>query len=159
MVSGSVTKATLKQLFEEACPYYLSIGMTWSQFWEQDVKIAEQFRKADELKKERDNLMAWLYGRYVYDALCEASPLFRFSMKGGRTEPMPYNSEPYPITEAEAEEREKREQKRLMERMKMQFMEYASRVARLMESKSRNERPEEDQDSAERKDDGRVNDQ
>lgn len=102
--------------------------MTYRDFWEGDVFMTEAYRKAYDLKRKNENYMAWLQGRYIYDALCEASPLFRMSFSRGRISPAEYTKEPYPITEAEAEERRIRKQKEDMERLKNAFMEFASNI-------------------------------
>lgn len=84
-------------MFDEAFPYYLSIGMTYAQFWEMDPALVRYYRQADALRLERKNLELWLQGRYVYDAVCCASPLLQaFAEKG--TKALPYTKEPYPLT-------------------------------------------------------------
>ena len=68
----------------------------------------------------------------VYEALCDASPLFRLSMKGGVVKPEPYVKEPYPVTEAEVRERERREAKLKEERLKAEFAAFAERMRQKM---------------------------
>ena len=99
----------------------MSIGMTYDEFWNQDVRLVEVYRKAQELREKRRNQDFWLQGMYVYEALCDASPLFRFSMKRGTIKPEPYVKEPYPITAAEVREREEREARIREERLKAEF--------------------------------------
>ena len=99
----------------------MSIGMTYEEFWYKDVKLVEYYRKADELKVKRQNEMAWLQGMYVYEALCDASPLFRMSMKKGIIKPTPYAKEPYPLTEKEVKARQERETKIKEERLRAEF--------------------------------------
>ena len=88
----------------------MSIGMTYNEFWHEDVRLVAVYRKAAELRDKRRNQELWLQGMYIYEALCDASPLFRLSMKGGTVKPAPYVKEPYPITDAEVRERQDREQ-------------------------------------------------
>ena len=99
----------------------MSIGMSYDEFWNGDVQMVKAYRKANELRDKRNNQNMWMQGRYFYDALCAASPLYRFSMKKGMIKPEPYTSEPYPITEAELREREEREAKAMEERLKAEF--------------------------------------
>ena len=87
----------------------MSIGMSYDEFWNQNVSMVKAYRKAYELREKRRNQELWLQGMYVYEALCDASPLFRFTMKKGAIKPEPYPKEPYPITVAEVREREERE--------------------------------------------------
>ena len=69
------SQSSYTEQFEEQCPYYLSIGMTYEQFWDGDCWMVKSYREAHKLRNKRDNEQAWLIGRYVYDAVCAASPL------------------------------------------------------------------------------------
>ena len=106
----------------------MSIGMSYDEFWNGDVSMVIAYRKANELRDKRRNYELWLQGMYVYEALCDASPLFRFSMKKGTIKPEPYVKEPYPITLAEVREREAREAKLKEERLKAEFAAFAERM-------------------------------
>jgi hypothetical protein len=110
----------------------MSIGMTYDEFWHQDVRLVEVYRKAAELRDRRRNQELWLQGMYIYEALCDVSPLFRFSMKGGTIKPEPYVKEPYPVTEAEVREREQREARLKEERLKAEFAAFSERMRRKM---------------------------
>ena len=57
------------------------------------------YREAQKLREQRDNTLAWLHGRYVYDALCLASPLFHDLAKSG-TRARPYMEKPYEMQPA-----------------------------------------------------------
>ena len=70
----------------------------------------------------------WRCVRYFYDALCAASPLYRFTQKREMIKPEPYTKEPYPITEAELREREEREAKAKEERLKAEFTAFVERM-------------------------------
>lgn len=110
----------------------MSIGMSYDEFWNQDVALVRAYRKAHELREKRQNAAAWLQGMYVYEALCDASPLFRFSMRKGTIKPEPYVQEPYPITEAEVREREEREARKKEERLKAEFAAFAASIRQKM---------------------------
>ena len=120
---GLKPSITYTETFEQLCPYYMSIGMTYNEFWNEDVNLVEVYRKADELRMKRQNQAAWLQGMYFYEALCDASPLFRFTMKG-KVKAEPYAKEPYPITEEEVKEREEKKARLKEERMKAQFEQF-----------------------------------
>ncbi len=95
---SSLPFVTYTERFNEQFPYYLSIGMTPEQYWDGDPEWARAFRKADEIRMERKNQELWLQGMYVYEAICDASPILHdFAKKG--TKPYPYADKPYPITE------------------------------------------------------------
>jgi hypothetical protein len=94
---GSLPFFTYTERFYEQFPYYLSIGMTPDQYWNGDPALVKYYRKADELKLERKNQELWLQGMYIYEAICDASPLLHSFAKKG-TKPHPYSEKPYPIT-------------------------------------------------------------
>ena len=110
----------------------MSIGMTYDEFWNQDVRLVEVYRKAAELRDKRRNQELWLQGMYIYEALCDASPLFRFSTKKGSIKPEPYVKEPYPITEAEVKAREERDARMKEDRLKAEFAAFAEQLRNKM---------------------------
>ncbi len=98
------------------CPYYISMGMTYEQFWFGEPVIAKMYREAHTLSRKRKNEELWLSGIYFMDAL--ASTVGNMFSKSK----FEYPSEPKPITEAELEERREREKREREERMKAKFM-------------------------------------
>lgn len=129
---GLKTFQTYTEIFNAICPHYMSIGMTYDEFWNGDVSLCGVYRKAEELRDKRQNQTLWLQGMYIYEALCDASPLFRFSMKKGTVKPEPYAKEPYPITAAEVQEREEHEARKKQERMKAEFAIFAESMRKKM---------------------------
>ena len=127
-----LTFQSYSEVFEQLCPYYMSIGMSYDEFWDGDVFRVKAYRKAHELRDKRRNQELWLQGMYFYEALCDASPLFRFTMKKGSIKPEPYVKEPYPITEADVREREMREARKKEERLKAEFAAFAERMRKKM---------------------------
>ena len=101
---------TYTEQFYEVFPYYLSIGMTYEQFWDGDPHLAKYYRQADEMRIERKNQELWLQGLYVYEALCDVAPILQAMAKKG-TKARPYPEQPYSITEKqrrkEIEEKER----------------------------------------------------
>lgn len=102
---------TYTEQFYEMLPFYLSIGMTYEQFWEGDPALTTYYRHANELKIERKNQELWLQGLYIYEALCDVAPIMNAMAKKG-TKPRPYPGQPYAVTEKqrkrEAEEKERK---------------------------------------------------
>lgn len=119
--NSSLPLLTYTEKFYEQFPYYLSIGMTPEQYWDGDCDLVKYYRKAEEMRTDRRNQELWLQGMYIYEALCDVSPvLHAFAKKG--TKPQPYPSNPYPLNEKQrAKEREEKE-RRLAEKGK-RFME------------------------------------
>jgi hypothetical protein len=106
----------------------MSIGMSYLEFWDGDVDLVRAYRKADELRRRRENETLWLQGMYIYEALCDASPLFRTSFGKRSIKPEPYCKEPYPITATEIREREEREARLKQERIKAEFEAFVGRM-------------------------------
>jgi hypothetical protein len=104
----------------------MSIGMTYDEFWNQDVTMVRAFRKADELKRRRQNEILWMQGVYIREALLSTVGNM-FSGKGST--PIEYPKEPYPITEEQVEEKKERERKSMEERMKADLLAIAARMA------------------------------
>lgn len=94
--------STYTEQFYEVFPYYLSLGMTYEQFWEGDPSLVKYYRKADEIRNERRNQELWLQGMYIYEAICDVSPILNPLAKRG-TKPHPYSTRPYPLNEKQRE--------------------------------------------------------
>lgn len=109
----------------------MSIGMSYDEFWTGDVALVRAYRKADELKRRRLNETLWLQGMYIYEALCDVSPIFHAFAKKG-TKPSPYPKEPYPITEEQIREREELEARKKEERLKAEFAAFAEQMRKKM---------------------------
>ena len=122
----------LSEVFREAFPLYLALGMTYDQFYRDDVCLVVSYRKADEIKRRRDNERLWLQGAYIYEALLDASPIFNPYAKRG-TKPLPYREEPYPLSKAEAEEREEQKAKGQFLKMFAATTKWADTVNKLKE--------------------------
>lgn len=116
----------LHKKFEELCPYFISIGMTYDQFWRDDLTIARNYLKAHNIKTEREIEMnqwdMWKQGMYIYEALCDVSPILHAFCKSG-TKPLPYPTVPYGMEryKKELEEKEPTEQEVKNERLKAQI--------------------------------------
>ena len=113
---------SLMSVFEEACPNYLAIGMTYEQFWDGDVLAHKAFRKAHKLKLAEKNQMAWLQGMYIYEALLDVTPYLKAFSKD---RPKPYPKEPYDLFKEQREAREEREARERYERIKERVAAFA----------------------------------
>ena len=73
--------------------------------------LAKYYRQADEIRQNRRNQELWLQGMYIYEALCDVSPVLNAFAKRG-TKPNPYTDHPYPLsTKDRAAEKKLREQR------------------------------------------------
>ena len=91
--------------------------MTYDQYWNDDSTLVKYYRKAAELQKERRNEELWLQGMYIYEALCDVSPVLHAYAKKG-TKPMPYSEKPYPITETQRNHEEEERARKIYEKGK-----------------------------------------
>ena len=99
--------------FEELCSYYMSIGMSYHDFWDGAADMVKYYREADELRRERKNSELWLQAVYLYEALIDVSPVFNPLSKKGK--PFPFRSAPVPITSVGSREQEERKKKQMLE--------------------------------------------
>ena len=108
---------TFTDYFEELFPFYLAMGMTWTQFWIDEPELAAAYRKAEMIRKRRKNEELWLEGIYISEAL--NATVGNMFTKGQKHQ---YPAEPFPLTADEQQERREREEKARMERMKAAFI-------------------------------------
>jgi hypothetical protein len=136
--SGSLPLLTYTEKFYELFPYYLSIGMTPEQYWESDCTLVKYYRKAEELRNEKRNQELWLQGMYIYEAICDVSPILHAFAKKG-TKPTPYAAKPYPLTNKQIKRDEEEKQRKLAEKGK-RFMEaMAASINKKFEGKTQSD--------------------
>ena len=99
------------EIFEQACPKYMAMGMTYDQFWNGPNEMCAAVRKAYKLRREMENEKAWIQGLYVYDAICAVAPVLIPFSKAKK--PEPYAREPFDFygTAQETSSVERKEQR------------------------------------------------
>ena len=128
---------TYSEIFEECFPYYLAIGMSYAEYWEGDVKLAQYYRKAYHIKQEEFNNNAWLQGMYVYDAISTA---LHNALRGmGKTKPpaKDYAKQPYDLFKKNKTEQEKAKEVEIEQEKAAAWME---NFVRMNSSKSQSHR-------------------
>lgn len=120
-VEGSLIKATpnlntYANYFDKVFPYYLSLGMSYEDFWEKDCQLVKAYEYAYKSRMRDSNMMAWLNGRYVYDAF-GAIMTNAFSRNKAK-----YTEHPYDLFAEDKEIREEAEMKRNADNIMMQFV-------------------------------------
>lgn len=130
--------------FEKLCPYFISIGMTYEQFWYGDVSMTKQYLKAFEIKEKREakknKWTIWELGLYIYEALCYVSPILRAFSKAKK--PLPYPTKPHNLEQLDLEidensRKEKEENRKKVEIMRAQifFKNWATATANKFKQK------------------------
>lgn len=115
--NSRVESAPLTKLFEHECPYYMSYGMSFDDFWYQDAYLVHFYRESYKLKMRYDDVFMWKQGMYIYEALCDVSPILHaFSKKG--TKPLQYRSKPMSDTQKELKTEKEKEIEVKNERLK-----------------------------------------
>ena len=97
-------RKTETEIFEEAFPFYLAIGMSYAEYWEGDPSLARYYRKAYQIKQEEINNNAWLQGLYIYDAISTA---LHNALRGKNSTARDYAKQPYNFNKKEKTEAEK----------------------------------------------------
>lgn len=92
------------QKFEEMCPYYMLLGMSYEEYWDGDNLLPRYYKKMEELRKERVNSELWLQGLYIYEALLDSAPVL--NALSAKKKPIPYRDTPIPVTESESKRAE-----------------------------------------------------
>ena len=89
------------------------MGMSYEQFWYEDVEMTRAYMKAFEIKDKRESKIKrwtiWEQGLYIYEALCDVSPILRAFSKAKK--PLPYPSKPHGIDEEEQTQEEIKKKK------------------------------------------------
>lgn len=127
----SVPFISYTEQFYSHLPFYLSIGMTYEQYWNEDCCLVKYYRESFKLQRDRDNERMWLQGMYIYEALCDVSPVLRAFAKKG-TKPIEYSTQPYAITKEEIERRHVEKEKAKYEQIKAKTNAFAIKFNALM---------------------------
>ncbi len=90
--------------FEKQFPYFLSLGMTWEEYWHGDNTLPGAYFEKFKIERDRENHYLWRQGLYV-----------RAAIGSVMSEKNKYPNEPYPLTEEQAKEQKEREFKRKAE--------------------------------------------
>ena len=89
--------------FEEQCSFYLSIGMTATEYWNGDSDLPKYYREAHKKRQENANHEAWLNGLYFYDALTSAMS----HLNQNKSLHKDYAAQPYSFSDKKTEKEKK----------------------------------------------------
>lgn len=108
---------TLGEWLDRLCVYYMTMGVTYEEFWYGDYTKFKYVARQYEAQRKLQNEDAWLQGAYVYDAVATAlSNAFR--KKGAKAQN--YLERPlqvYPKTEEEKQYEAEMERRKIIERL------------------------------------------
>lgn len=107
-------KLSPSKLFEKVCPYYMSIGVSYHDFWDGEFDICKYARKADEINQGNKNREQWWQAVYIFRMMLDASPAFN-AFNSGNTNITLSVDRPFPITQKEIDENNRRLAKERME--------------------------------------------
>lgn len=107
--SESTEEKTFTDVFEEQCPYFMSIGMTYDEFWYGEPERARYYRDSHILKCKSKNQELWLQGMYFIHSITVA-----LDPKGKAKYPeKPFDI--FPKTEAEKKAEAERERRKVID--------------------------------------------
>lgn len=107
--SESTEEKTFTDVFEEQCPYFMSIGMTYDEFWYGEPERARYYRDSHILKCKSRNQELWLQGMYFIHSIGVA-----LDPKGKAKYPeKPFDI--FPKTEAERKAEAERERRKVID--------------------------------------------
>jgi len=116
-IKSKVESAPLTKLFEHECPYYMSYGMSFDDYWYGEAYLVKFYRESYKLKIRYDDVFMWKQGMYIYEALCDVSPILHaFSKKG--TKPLQYRTRPMSDELSDVKTEKEKEQEVENERLK-----------------------------------------
>jgi hypothetical protein len=97
-------------VFIECAPYYMSLGMTWEEYWNGDNILPQIYRKKADLERDRRNIEDWRLGRYIMHAI-----------GANMSEKNEYPDEPFPLTDEQAKQQAERQREQAYDDMLARF--------------------------------------
>lgn len=86
-------------------PYYMSLGMSYNEYWRGPAWLCAVYREAYDMRMKREEWARHRQGMYFFNALMCAAPVIKPFVKDAK--PGKYPEEPWPVTKKEADERER----------------------------------------------------
>lgn len=69
-------KMPMSEIFWEAYPAYLTMGMSSDEYWNGDARVCRAYRRKREEELKLQDEMLWRQGAYIYQALICVAPYF-----------------------------------------------------------------------------------
>ena len=129
-MEGSLTPKTASELFQEAFPVYLSMGMTYNEFFYKESWLVKSFRKAYRIRQDEINHSAWLQGLYIVQALNSGVPVVLNGMMKQVKDLPNYPSKPIEFSDKSEKKVEEDRMKLQVAKMKEMMEQFNSTFAR-----------------------------
>ena len=131
-----VEDTSLTKTFEEMCPIFMSYGMSYDEYWYGSPYRARFYLEAHKIKVKQKDEELWMQGMYIYEALCDVSPILHAFSKNG-TKPLPYADGPYLHKNKKYQTKEEKEQIRKNEELiaRIHFETWARETAKRFKDK------------------------
>lgn len=111
--------ASMTQVFQEAFPEYLAMGMSYAEFWEMESWLVRSYRKAKEIRINEINYSAWLHGLYTIKALQSGVPVLVNGFVKNHVELPQFPETPIDFSKEAKERQEKKQRDLAKARMRM----------------------------------------
>lgn len=109
-----------------ALPVYMSYGMSIDEFWNGPPILCKVYREAYKNRMRQENQMAHIQASYIYEVLCDVSPLYDSFAK--KRKPTGFRDQPYDLFPEDAKETEKRRIREKQEEMKARLRAMSQRI-------------------------------
>ena len=119
IASSKRNKETLKETFHRLLPWYLSMGMTYQEYWDDIPELTKYYRDAYQYVRKSKNEEMWREGYYIYIAVSTALSN-GFRKKGASA--IDYLEEPIPFTRLELMEKQEKEDRSRLARIMSHVM-------------------------------------
>lgn len=133
---SKVEYVSYTKYFEEACPIYMSYGLSYEDFWHGDPYKAKYMKETYQIKLKQLDEQMWIQGMYIYAAIGQMAPILHPFSKSSK--PLPYTEKPFSRSyDEENKEEGPTEQEIENERLKAQIWikNWARNVQKQMENK------------------------
>lgn len=135
MVGGATPQLSATEIFMEAFPQLLALGMSAHEFWDEDCQLVKSYKEAHKIRQQIENQNMWLQGAYVYQAILNVTPVMHaFAKRGSKA--IPYPEEPFPITKDDLARAEEREREKKKAEIQARISAWAATVNQQMANKS-----------------------
>lgn len=100
--------------------------MSYEDYWDGEAEKTRFYRDKSKWDVKRKNQELWLQGIYIYEAILDSAPMMNpFSKK---RKPIPYRSEPIPLTDVESKMEKENKHKKELENGKQRMIEIMERI-------------------------------